>query len=441
MQTEGAWNLDGKGPSVYDTVTATANTTDWRDGIDEYHLYEEDLDLMASMHLNMYRIQISWSRVIPDGDGKFNQRGIDFYDRMVNAMLKRGITPMICLYHFDMPLALAQKYNGFSSRHVIDAFVRFAKAMIDHFADRVPYWITFNEHNLYFTDEVFNISGYLSGDRSLTDMYQIFHHTMLAHARVDAYLHQKFPLLKIGGMIAYTPAYPASSKPTDVFYTRRLNEFLNDNLSQAFLGEGYSKEVLTYIKNQKIDADFQVEDQEIMRKMHADFLSFSYYKSTVLNADKIPNGTAPNRYLNQAAEPNPYVNKSPWKWEIDPLGFRNIITHLSNRFKVPVFPIENGIGLKEHWDGQHQIEDEQRIDYHRTHIQAMKDAMFKDGANVMGYLGWGLIDIPSSHADCEKRYGMIYVNRTNHELKDLKRVPKASYYWFQSVLEKNGDEL
>jgi len=141
MQTEGAWNEDGKGLSVYDVRPATDNTTDWHVAIDEYHRYDEDLDLMKDMHMNMYRIQISWSRVCPDGDSDFNQKGIDFYDRLINAMLKRGIEPMICLYHFDMPLNLAKKYNCLISRHVVDAFVRFGKKMIDHFTDRVKYWM------------------------------------------------------------------------------------------------------------------------------------------------------------------------------------------------------------------------------------------------------------------------------------------------------------
>ena len=181
MQTEGAWNEDGKGLSVYDVRPATENTTDWHTAIDEYHRYDEDLDLMKEMNMNMYRIQISWSRVCPEGDGDFNPKGIEFYDKLVNAMLDRGIEPMICLYHFDMPLHLAKEYNGFMSRHVVDAFVRFGKKMIDHFSDRVKYWIVFNEHNLYFQDEVFNISGYEKGDKTLDDMYTIFHHTMISH--------------------------------------------------------------------------------------------------------------------------------------------------------------------------------------------------------------------------------------------------------------------
>ncbi|AVK64192.1 6-phospho-beta-glucosidase [Lactobacillus sp. CBA3606] len=441
MQTEGAWNVDGKGLSVYDVRPATATTADWHDAIDEYHRYDEDLDLMQALHMNMYRIQISWSRIVPDGDGAFNPAGLAFYDRLVDGMLKRGITPMICLYHFDMPLALAQKENGFMSRHTVAAFVRFGKKVIEHFADRVKYWITFNEHNLYFSDEAFNISGYTTGDRSLSELYTIFHHTMLAHAQLDAFVHANYSDVKIGGMLAYTPVYPATAKPNDVFAARQLDQFLNQNLNTAFVNGHYDHEVLTFIKNQHLDYDLQPGDEAILAAMHADFLAFSYYRSTTINADKIPAHTAPNRYLNFGMESNRFLETNEWDWSIDPLGFRNLITDLYNRYQVPVFPIENGIGIREHWDGQHPIADDLRIRYHAEHLKAMKDAMFLDGAQVLGYLGWGLIDIPSSHADIEKRYGVVYVNRSNHDLKDLKRVPKKSYYWLQAVLEKNGDEL
>ncbi|RVU70630.1 MULTISPECIES: glycoside hydrolase family 1 protein [Lactobacillus] len=441
IQTEGAWNEDGKGLSVYDIRGSTANSSDWHVAIDEYHRYDEDLDLIKDMNMNMYRIQISWSRVCPDGDGEFNQKGIDFYDRLINAMLKRGIEPMVCLYHFDMPLNLAKKYNGFMSRHVVDAFVRFGKKMIDHFADRVKYWIVFNEHNLYFQDEVFNISGYEHGDQSLDDMYTIFHHTMLAHIRIANYIHQHYQDVKIGGMLAYQQIYPETSKPSDVWAAKQVQEFLNFNIYDADTGQGYSPEVLQYVKNHHIQMDITQEDQVIMQKASCDFLAFSYYSSWVISAEKIPKGVAPNRYLNQGGVPSKYLKTNDWGWTIDPLGFKNAIITMYNHYHIPIFPIENGIGLKETWDGKHMIEDDERIAYHREHIKAMKDAIFIDGAQVLGYLGWGLIDIPSSHGDMEKRYGAVYVNRSNHDLKDLKRVPKKSFYWFQKVLKDNGDEL
>lgn len=441
MQTEGAWNEDSKGLSVYDVRPATDNTTDWHVAIDEYHRYDEDLDLMKDMHMNMYRIQISWSRVCPDGDGEFNQKGIEFYDRLINAMIKRGIEPMVCLYHFDMPLHLAKEYNGFMSRHVVDAFVRFSKKMIDHFGDRVKYWIVFNEHNLYFQDEVFNISGYKKGDKSLDDMYTIFHHTMMAHIRIANYIHENYSDVKIGGMLAFQQIYPETCKPEDVWAAKQVQEFLNFNIYDADTGAGYSPEVLQYAKDHNINMDITDEDKEIMKHAKADFLAFSYYSSWVLSSDKIPKGEAPNRYLNEGGVPTKFIKTNDWGWAIDPLGFRNAITTMYNHYRIPIFPIENGIGLKETWDGKNMIEDDERIAYHRDHIKAMKDSMFLDGAKVLGYLGWGLIDIPSSHADMEKRYGAVYVNRSNHDLKDLKRVPKKSFYWFKEILKDNGDEL
>lgn len=441
MQTEGAWNVDGKGLSVYDVRPPSKDASDWHDAIDEYHRYDEDLDLMQDMNMNMYRIQISWSRVNPDGDGDFNEAGIAYYDRIVDAMLARNIEPMICLYHFDMPLALAKQYNGFMSRHVVDAFVEYGQKMIEHFSDRVKYWIVFNEHNLYFSDEVFHISGYDHGDQSLNDLYTIFHHTVLAHARLDSFVHEQFSDVKLGGMLAYTPVYPASSKPEDIYAARKIDEFMNNNVDDVYVYGRYSDEVLTYIKDHEIDSDFRDGDFEIISHTKSDFLSFSYYRTSVVDSSLIPEGEAPNRWQNQADVQNPHLQASEWGWVIDPVGFRNALDTLWSRYHVPLFPIENGIGLREEWDGKTQIDDQARIDYHRDHIKAMKDAIFDDGVDCLGYLGWGLIDIPSSHGDMEKRYGMVFVNRTNSDLKDLKRVPKKSYYWFKSVLEKNGDEL
>lgn len=441
MQTEGAWNIDGKSMSVYDLRPATDKTADWHDAIDEYHRYEEDLDLLKDMNMNMYRIQISWSRVIKDGDGEVNPAGLAYYDRLVDGMRQRGIEPMICLYHFDMPAKLAKEENGFMSRKVTDAFVSYGQKMLDHFAGRVKYWIVFNEHNLYFTDEVFNIAGYDHGEKSLDDMYQIFHHTMLAHARLSKYAHDKYPEIKFGGMIAYTPVYPATSKPIDVYLARKSNEFLNENLNKLYTTGQYSTEVLAWIENHEIQADFQAGDAEVLAGIHTDFLSFSYYRSTTLDGDKVPEGEAPNRYLNWGFEHNRFLPETDFGWDIDPLGFRNIITHTYNTYHLPVFPIENGIGCREEWDGKGEIQDDYRIAYHRSHIKAMEEAMFEDGAKVLGYLGWGLIDIPSSHADMEKRYGAVYVNRGNHDLRDMKRVPKKSFYWFKKVFASNGGDL
>lgn len=440
MQTEGGIHEGGKGQSVYDIRPATENSMDWSVTIDEYHRYEEDFDLMQQMGMNAYRFQISWSRVVPDGDGKFNEEGIEFYRKQIKALIARGITPMICLYHFDMPLALAQKYNGFMSRHVVDAFVRYSERMVDEFADLVPYWITFNEQNLYFSSGVFHIAGYDHGEKTLNDIYTINHHVMLAHARVANYLHAHSDA-KIGGMLAYEECYPATSNPRDVQYARQIDEFLNNNLLDVFMHGHYSQEVLTYAKNHDLDFGFTADDQKIFDELKSDFFAFSYYRSHLIDSSKVPLTTAPNLYLDYGMVHNPYTQANEWDWNVDPLGFRDILDKVYSRYQVPMFPIENGIGIREVSDGTKMIQDDYRIDYHRVHIQAMKDAIFEDGVDVIGYLGWGLIDIPSSSGNMDKRYGMVYVNRTNTELRDLKRTPKKSFGWFKQVIESNGAQL
>ncbi|EPB6869433.1 glycoside hydrolase family 1 protein [Enterobacter asburiae] len=378
MQTEGAWNEGGKGMSVYDIREAGENVSDWKVATDSYHRYREDFDLMQDLGMNCYRFQISWSRVCPQGDGAFNDEGIAFYDRFIDDLIARGIEPMICLYHFDMPLALAQEYNGFNDRRVMEAFIRYGKKMIDCYGDRVKYWLTFNEQNIFHMPEAFRISGYMKGEKTLRELYELQHHTMVAHMALTEYLHQTRPGQLMGGMLAHT---------------------------------------------------------------RNDYMAFSYYASKTLDSDAIPEGTPVNYYLLHGEKNNPYLKATEWNWQIDPLGFRTIITRYANDWRMPVFPIENGIGVIESWDGVNPIEDTYRIDYHRAHINAMKEAMFEDGAEVIGYLGWGLIDILSSQGDMRKRYGVVYVNRENHDLKDLKRVPKKSYAWLKQVIHTNGREM
>ncbi|GEL15607.1 glycoside hydrolase family 1 protein [Pediococcus cellicola] len=439
MQTEGGYNEGGKGKSVYDTYPATENSSDWKVAIDDYHNYPEDLDLMANQGMNCYRFQISWSRVNPEGDGEFNEEGIKFYDNLINELLARHIEPMICLYHFDIPLHLAEKYNGFLDRHVVEAFIKYGEKMVDCFGDRVKYWITFNEQNLYSSPEAFRISGYLKGAKTDDELYQITHHVMLAHAGVANYLHKQTDDL-IGGMLAYSEVYPASALPKDVQYARQIDEFSNRNLLDVFVHGHYSNEVLTFVKNHNINMDFTDADQEIFNQLSSDFIAFSYYQSVTVSSSIIPDGTLPNYYLEVGGKENPFLKVSEWGWSIDPLGFRDILTKTYNSYGLPMFPIENGIGVREKYDG-HEIQDDYRINYHRAHIQAMKDAMFEDGVAVIGYLGWGLIDIPSSSGNMEKRYGMVYVNRGNHDLRNMKRIPKKSYGWFKKVIASNGNDL
>lgn len=440
MQTEGGWNQGGKSLSVYDIREATDQLSDWHFANDNYNNYIEDFDYMKELGMNMYRFQISWSRVVKEGDGEFNEEGIAYYSQFIDDLLARGIEPMICLYHFDMPLHLAKDYNGFMSKYVKDAFIRYGKEMVDRFGDRVKYWITFNEQNIFHFREGFHISGYDQGDESIQDLYQIAHNVMICHAEIANYIHETTDA-KIGGMLAYSEVYPASPRPEDIKVAREWDEFVNQTLIECYVNGNYSRQHLAYAKANAIDLGIIDGEMESLAKLKSDFMSFSYYSSTTISVKNIPEGTPPNFYLDFGKEANPYIESTEWEWQIDPLGFRDVLNKLYQRYKVPVFPIENGIGVRETWDGENPIQDDYRIDYHKDHIKAMFDSMTEDGVEVIGYLGWGLIDILSSKGDMEKRYGLVYVNRSNHDLKDMKRVPKKSFDWFKNMIASNGSSV
>jgi len=441
MQTEGAWNEDGKGKSVYDIREAGEHTSDWKVATDSYHRYEEDFDHMEELGMNMYRFQISWSRVNPDGDGEFNEEGIAFYEQFIDDLLDRGIEPMICLYHFDMPLHLAEEYDGFMSRHVVDAFKRFGIEMVKRFGHKVKHWITFNEQNLYHGyPGGFQYAGATAEDKTLEQSYQLQHHMMMAHAYVANYIHENTDA-EISGMLAYQEVYPASSHPKDIKVAREVDDFFNNNLLEVFVHGRYLDSFWQFAKNNAIDLKLEDGDLETLSKVTSDYLTFSYYQSMVIDHREIPADASPNEYLNEGAVDNPHLERTEWNWQIDPLGFRDILNKMYTRYRLPVFPIENGIGVIEEWDGENPIEDDYRIDYLKGHMQAMKDAVEIDGVDVMGYLGWAMIDILSSQGDMRKRYGVVYVNRDNHDLKDLKRVPKKSYDWLKQVIHSNGEEL
>ncbi|MCJ0522897.1 glycoside hydrolase family 1 protein [Enterococcus cecorum] len=440
MQTEGGWNEGGKSLSVYDIREASENASDWHFANDNFHHYTEDFDYMKDLGMNMYRFQISWSRVVKDGDGEFNQEGIDYYSRFIDDLIARGIEPMICLYHFDMPLHLAEKYNGFMSKEVLHAFIRYGKKMVDCFGDKVKYWITFNEQNLYHGPEAFRISGYVKGNQTDDELYQILHNIMVGHAAICNYIHETTDA-KIGGMLAYSEVYPATCHPKDILVARKWDEFRNFTLLDAYVKGEYSSEMMKCIENHHINMNVLPGEMEEIKKQKNDFLSFSYYASSTISHKNIPEDTIPNNYMKYGKQDNPFIPTTEWNWQIDPYGFRDVLNKMYQRYHLPVFPIENGIGVREVWDGENEIQDDYRIDYHRNHIQQMFAAMNEDGVEVIGYLGWGLIDILSSQGDMEKRYGVVYVNRSNHDLKDMKRVPKKSYHWLKQVIHSNGEKL
>ena len=439
MQYDGAEFEGGKGPSVYRTFGPV-----WEEAVDGYHRFHEDDELMREMGVNCYRFQTSWSRVVPTGEGASNPEGLAYYEALVDDLLAQGIEPMVCLYHFDMPLALAERYGGFASKHVVDAFVDYAKVVIDALAPKVRWWITFNEQNLYGLPMTYRIAGAPEPEdpRDERQIFQIEHNIMVAHARVANYLHENYPAAKIGAMCAFTPLYPASADPHDIMAATVADRFANWLVLDTASKGAYPRYFTSYLAHRGIELDVTARELSDIASMRNDFSACSYYRSQCVSASAISEDTPATSIADEGHVKNPALAANEWGWEIDPVGFRRALTEMYERCGLPVFPIENGIGWRESLPGDGSpVSDDYRIEYHRSHIQALKDAVELDGAEVIGYLGWGLIDIPSSSGDIEKRYGAVFVDYDGASGERLQRIPKKSFAWFKRAFESNGEDL
>lgn len=431
FQTEGAWNEGGKGASIVDARPIPEGHSDWKVAVDFYHRYQEDIALFKELGFNAYRTSISWSRIFPDGEGEPNEEGLQFYDDVFDELLKHGIQPVITLYHFDLPLALAEKYNGFASRKVVDLFEQYARTVFQRYKDKVKYWLTFNEQNLILVKPEY--WGATKGVELEVVQHQIVHNTFVAHAKATKALHEIIPDGQMAGMITYFMTYPYTPKPADALANYQTKEVLNDLYFDVFARGKYPTYITSLWEKKEITPAMEDGDLQLLKEHTVDYLSISYYQShTVKETSEIG--------VTAALLKNPYLKASEWGWTIDPIGFRLALKDIYSRYQLPIFVTENGIGVQETLNNNETIEDDYRITYLRDHIHQMKLAM-EEGVDIFGYLTWGATDILSSSGQMSKRYGFIYVNRDEEDLRDLKRYKKKSFDWFQRVIGTNGAEI
>lgn len=448
MQTEGAWNEGGKGLSIYDVMPIKEGHSDWKVAIDFYHRYKEDIALFAGMGFNCYRFSISWSRVFPNGEGEINKEGLEFYDKVVDELIAKGIEPMICLYHFDTPLALMKKYGGWTGRGIVDAFRNYAETVVKHFAGRVKYYVPINEQNVASIVAAMStgLVGYGAGaDKAKAEktMEQMKHHMFLASASVAAAVKKYDPTAKVGGMVNFTSFYPATCKPEDVMAAKKIARTFEMQALDVFAYGEYPQDLLNeWEKKGSMPAIYE-GDLEYLKANTMDFIAHSYYVSCIIDAESVADNalSALAGAMSGKAPGNPYLKKSEWGWTIDPIGLRVAVNEIYRETKLPVYCIECGIGVAEEADENGCVDDEYRIEYMREHISALKDAVEKDGVDLRAFLSWGPIDILSSQGEMKKRYGFIFVNRADTDLRDLKRSKKKSYDWFAKVIKSNGEEL
>ena len=462
-QFEGGWDQGGKGPSVVDVMTAGAHGVAREiteiiekdkfypnhEAIDFYSKYKEDIALFAEMGLKCLRTSIAWSRIFPKGDeAEPNEEGLKFYDNVFDELLKHGIEPVITLSHFEMPLHLAREYGGFRSRIVGDHFVKFAEVCFTRYQDKVKYWMTFNEiNNKMDVDNplfLWTNSGVIvqEGENAKEVMYQAGHHELIASALAVSAGKAINPKFKIGAMVSHVPIYPYSSNPADVMLAEeemRQRYFFPD----VHVRGHYPSYVLKEFKREGYKIQMEPGDDEILRNGIVDYLGFSYYMSTTVNSEvesnnlsNIVTGGLPN------VVENPYIKSSDWGWAIDPTGLRYALNRLYDRYQIPLFIVENGFGAIDTVEEDGSIHDPQRIDYLKSHIEALEKAITYDGVDLIGYTPWGIIDIVSfTTGEMKKRYGMIYVDRDNEGNGSMKRSKKDSFEWYKRVIQTNGEEI
>lgn len=432
-QSEGAYNEGGKVPAVCD-LTVSGKFSDFKDGIDSYHRYQEDFDLYQEMGFNAYRFSMDWSRLMSD-ENTYNEAGFEFYDQFIDALKERGMEPIPTLYHFEMPVVLQEKYNGFASRKVVDIFVELCKKIVDRYKDKVKYWIIFNEQNgiLQKGPKMFFGGICPEGMNPQTFDNQIMHNTLIAHSLVNDYIHQQGG--KVMGMATVVQSYPETCHPLDTLESMKAQSEAYVFLD-VFARGHYNSYYYANMKNEGTMPEILDGDLDILKLGKTDYLSISYYMSTISHYGE----ESLTNVEDVVIKKNPYLEMSEFGWTIDPVGLRITLRQLYERYEMPIYVVENGFGCDDEINENGEIIDDYRIDYMRKHIAEMKKAV-EEGVDCRGYLVWGPIDILSSRANMNKRYGMVYVNRTNDDLKDLKRMKKKSFGWYQHVIETNGEEL
>lgn len=448
-QAEGAFLEDGKGLDIsagfahgikhqHDVAIDPDKFYPTHEAIDFYHRYKEDLALMQEMNFKVFRTSINWSRIYPNGDDeKPNEAGLQFYDDLFDEMERCGIQPIITLSHYEMPLHLVEKYGSWRNRQLIEFFLRYCETVFRRYQGKVKYWLTFNEiNNLRRMPGAAGGIFFKEGENEQQVVYQASHHMFVANSLAIKLCHELCPDAKIGCMLSLSNIYPHTCNPQDVFETmelRRQSLLFGDVMIRG----AYPNYMARIWAEAGVEIRTQPGDAAILKEYTADYLGFSYYRTSTHEYGKPFYGDTGG----DQGTPNPYLETTPWGWQIDPLGLRFTLNELYDRYQIPLFVVENGLGQIDIPDKDGLIHDTYRIDYVKQHVQAIKEAI-KDGVDVMGYTYWGPIDIVSAGTgEMQKRYGFIYVDRDNEGKGTLKRSKKDSFDWYAQVIASNGKGL
>ncbi|EPS65829.1 beta-mannosidase, partial [Genlisea aurea] len=445
-QVEGAAHEDGRGPSIWDTFIKTpgieANNATGEVSADQYHKYKEDIDLMAKLNFDAYRFSVSWPRIFPNGTGGVNWKGVDYYNRLINYMLRKGITPYLNLNHYDLPQALQHRYQGWLSRQVVKDFADYAEFCFETFGDRVKNWQTFNEprvvaalgydNGIFAPGRCSKPFGNCTSGNSATEPYIVAHNLILSHAAAVGRYRRNYQAKqqgRIGILLDFTWYEPHTRSKADSYAAQRARDFhLGWFLHPLVYGE-YPK-TMQNIVSERLP---KFTSREVkMVKGSFDFVGLNQYTAYYAYDAGRPNPT--NKGYQQdwncgfAYERNgipigPRAN-SYWLY-IVPWGLYKAVSYIKERYGNPtVILSENGMDQPGNLTLPEALRDRRRIDYYERYIGELKRAV-DEGANVIGYFQWTFVDNFEWRLGYTSRFGIVYV-----DFKTLRRYPKSSAYWF-----------
>ena len=417
-QIEGGVDVGGRGPSIWDGFShqpgRIANGDNGDVACDHYHHWREDVALMRDIGVGAYRFSIAWPRVMPTGEGAVNEAGLAFYDRLIDELLRSGVEPWICLYHWDLPQAL-QDRGGWVNRDIVGWFADYAGLIGSRFGDRVRRFATFNEPG------VFTLFGYVFGwhppaSAEISHFYKAIHHVNLAHgAAVDA-LRAKVPRASVGCIHNVQPARPVGQSREDIAAAGMLDAIWNKAFPHPQILGRYPGRLAAAIEPFQQPGDLE----RIHRPV--DWFGLNHYSPIYASADPM----TPLGFVWRDAPAD--APRSPIGWQIDPQGFRDTLVEVSQRYGLPIYVTENGAGTIETLDTTGNVNDAARVDFLARYTAAMREAVAR-GADVRGYFVWSLLDNFEWGAGYNNRFGLVYV-----DFATQRRIPKESARWYQRLI-------
>lgn len=431
LQIEGGVNEDGRGPSIWDTFAHTRRgllrrSSPIRNGdnadiaCDHYHLFREDVDLLASLNLDAYRFSISWPRVLPTGTGTVNPRGIAFYHRLLDALAERGITPFVTLYHWDLPQALEER-GGWTNREIVGWFAEFARTCVREFGDRVRHWILLNE-GITFTGLGHFFGTHAPGRRRLRNFFPAVHHCLLAQAEAGRAIKEIRPEAEVGTSIAVAVAHPLSDSERDRAAARRVSALCRAFVDPA-VGRGYPVDDLPLLGR----IDLRVAEPGDMERIRfpLDFLGINHYFRVVVRH----NALVPHLRFSRANRADGEAELTANGWEVHPPGMYEALQEFGAYPEIPaIYVTENGAAYADDVGPDGRVNDRDRTDYLRRYLAEVLRAR-RDGIDVRGYFVWSLLDCFEWDCGYDHRFGLVHVDRATRE-----RTLKASGRWYRDFL-------